>query len=263
VSCNPLFFLLFSLSSFVYCAEPSHQPTLSNESQWKIGGKIHFEEQGSPRCIGTVEVNEITREEIKQIFPVAEDSCAHNAKPLLKKDNERFVIRHSEERSRPGIGEEMHATLLYTSRRFNEHETLQDIYENLVQVDETLPHTEPPTVEQVANAYQKILSPDLTFDISKVEFIQGQTAGVIVAKLMLQGKDEIVNKYGKPVSGKFLHMTLVNVDSSAAPESEKITFLVKNLNKRLSGKRLAIGHKDGKADLEFGLSGSAQRVRPL
>ena len=260
---NHLFISLFSLCSFVYCTEPGHLTTLSNESQWKIGGKIHFEEQSSALYMGTIEVNEIIREEIKKTFSVTEDSCAHNAKPLLKKTNEEFFIRHYEERSRPGIGEEMHATLLYTTRRFNEHETLLDIYDNLVQIDETLPRTQPPTVEQVANAYQKILSPDLMFNISTVKFIQGQTGNAITATLMFQGKNEITNKYGNPVSGKFLHMTLVNVDQSVIPELEKISLLTINLNKRLSGKWLAIGHKNGKADLEFGLSGSAQRVRPL
>jgi hypothetical protein len=235
----------------------------AEEVEWRIGGKIHFEEQSSSDCIGTIEINGITRGAIKEFFPITADTCAPNAKPMLRKEHDEFVIRHYEERSKPGIGEEMHATLLYTSKRVDDgHETLKDVYENLMQVDETLPRDHPPTVEQVANAYQKIISPDFRFEISHVEFVVGKTGAAVVAKLLLNGKDEIVNKYGRPVSGNFLHMTLVNVDSSVVHETEKIGQIVSRLQEKLSKKRVKIGVRNGRADLEFGRSGSAQRVRP-
>ncbi len=233
------------------------------ELEWKIGGKIHFEEHNSPGCIGVVEVNEMTRDILKEVFPVTTDTCAPIAKPLLKKEQGGFVIRHYEETSRPGIGEEMHATLLYTSKRaVDAHETLRDVYEHLLNVDGTLPRDQPPTVEQIANAYQKIVSLDLKFEISNVEFVTGKTGNAIIARLLVRGKNELVNKYGQPVSGNFLHATLVNVDPSAVQETEKIERVVSQLQKKLSGKALRIGSRGGLADLEFGISGSAQRIRP-
>jgi len=85
-------------------------------NDWNIGGKIHFEEQSSVDYIGTIEINELTRKALKKIFDVHADSCAHNAKALLKKENNQIILTHREERSKPGIGEEIHATLLYTSK---------------------------------------------------------------------------------------------------------------------------------------------------
>ena len=86
----------------------SHTENLSKD--WMIGGKIHFEEQSSANYIGTIEINELTRKAIKDFFDVQIDSCAHNAKALLKKENDQVILTHYEERSKPGIGEEMHAT---------------------------------------------------------------------------------------------------------------------------------------------------------
>lgn len=239
------------------------QAETADDGRWKIGGKIHFEEHSSPGYIGTIEVNRITRKDLKENFPVTEDSCAPNAKPLLKKELDSFVISHYEEKSRPGIGEEMHATLLYTSKRAADaHETLVDIYENLLEVDEALPRNHPPKVEQVADAYQKIINPNMEFEISDVEFIIGKTGSCIVAKLLVQGRSEIVNAHARPVSGNFLHTTLVNVDSSAVNETENISRVTSMLQEKLIGKKLKIGNRSGQADLEFGLSGSSQRVRP-
>jgi hypothetical protein len=154
--------VLFSFASFSSCADVGAPiSTSTDESKWRIGGKIHFEERDSPDCVGTVQINEFARRTIKEIFPIKADSCACNAKPLLEKDNGDFFIKQYEERSKPGIGEEMHATLLYTRRRFwNEHVTLSGVYDNLVQIDDSLPLDRAPTVEQVAKAYQKIIKPD-------------------------------------------------------------------------------------------------------
>jgi hypothetical protein len=257
--------VLLSVGSFDACADVgASDSSLIDEGKWRIGGKIHFAEQSSVDCVGTIQINELTRRAIKEVFPIKADSCACNAKALLKIENGDFVIRHYEERSKPGIGEEMHATLLYTRRRFwNEHETLRDVYDNLVQVDDSLPRDQAPMVEQVAKTYQKIIEPNLKFEISNVEFVAGKDGSGIIARLLLQGKDEIANKYGNPVSGKFLHMTLVIVDSSAASEIEKINLVVTRLRDQLLGKEIKIGSKHGQADLEFGISGSADRVRPM
>lgn len=235
----------------------------SDQNSWKIGGKIHFEEQSSVDYVGTVEINELTRKTIKDYFDIQIDSCAHNAKALLKKENNQIILTHREERSKPGIGEEIHATLLYTSKRVeNGHETLRDIYDNLVQVDASLPQDHAPAVEQVADAYQKIIKPDWKFQISDVEFISGKTGSGIVAKLRLDGRDEILNKEGNPISGDFLHLSLVMIDLSAISETDAINQFVLRLREKLSGKMIKVGNRNGHADLEFGISGSTDRIRP-
>ena len=239
----------------------SHTETLSKD--WMIGGKIHFEEQGSANYIGTVEINELTRKTIKDFFDVQIDSCAHNAKALIKRANDQIILTHYEERAKPGIGEEMHATLLYTKKRVeNGHETLRDIYENLRDADTSLPQDRAPTVEQVANAYQKIIKPDWKFQIVDVVFISGKTGSGVVAKLQLDGQDEISNNQGHPISGNFLHLTLAMIDASMTSEMEKIQLVASALKENLSGKMVKIGNRNGQADLEFGVSGSVDRIRP-
>lgn len=107
-----------------------------DEKKWKIGGLIHFEEKSSPDYLGTIEIIKLTRESLKGFFDIKSDSCSHNAKTLIKKEDDYFVIKHREERNNPGIGEEMHATLLYTSKRVdNGHETLKDVYQKLTYLD--------------------------------------------------------------------------------------------------------------------------------
>ena len=240
----------------------------SKEKDWKIGGKIHFEEQNAAEYIGIIEINDLTRKTIKGFFNIQIDLCAHNAKALLKKENDQIILSHYEEQSKPGIGEEIHATLLYTSKRVEDaHHTLRDIYDNLRQVDASLPQNNAPTVQQVANAYHKIIKPEWKFQIVDVEFISGKTknGGIvqcIIANLRIDGRDEIVNKEGKPISGNFLHLTLANVDSSMTEETEKMQLVTSKLKDILAGKMVKIANKNGIADLEFGVSGSAERVRP-
>lgn len=237
-------------------------PSLTVSSDWKIGGKIHFEEASSSEYLGTIAINELTRKAVKRIFEVQVDSCASNAKVLLKKENNQIILTHREERSKPGIGEELHATLLYTAKRVGGgHETLADIYSNLRQIDESLPQDRPPTVQQVANAYQKFIKPDWQFQISDVELIKNSTGGFILAKLKLNGKDEIQNNEGSPISGDFLHLTLAMIDPSIS-EVEKIQSVVSELKTALVWKIVKIGNKNGCPDLEFGLSGTSARVRP-
>ena len=186
-------------------------------------------------------------------FEIKNDSCADNAK----------VIKHYESKSKPGIGEEMHATLLYTSKQVEGcHETLQDIYINLTQVDETLPKGGDPTLEEIAEAYQKIIKPNEEFKIADVQFISGKGSKVIVATLLFKGSNAIVNERGNPISGGFLHLTLLNVNVSVYSETQKIDRVVAVLKEKLSGKTIKIGTRNGYVDLEFGRSGEAKRIRP-
>lgn len=229
----------------------------------KIGGKIHFEEKSSIDYLGTLDLNLLTRDVLKEHFIIKDDSCAPNAKALIKQDNGDYFIKHYEERSVPGLGEEMHATLLYTSKRVESgHETLKDIYQNLVEVNKNLSIDRTPTVEEIAQAYHAIIKSDWKFEISDVEYIIGKTGSCIIAKLLYQGKGEILNEKGKAISGNFLHLTLVNVDLSVSSETEKINLVVAKLKEKLIGKKIKIGDRGGLADLEFGVSGSKDRIRP-
>lgn len=239
----------------------AQKENLSNS--WKIGGKIHFEEGSSSDYVGTIAINELTRKTIKYFFDIQIDSCACNAKVLLKKESNQIILTHREERSKPGIGEELHATLLYTSKRVERgHETLHDIYSNLRQVDESLPQDRVPTIEQVSNAYQKFIKPDWQFQIADVQLISNNTGSFIIARLELNGQDEIQNNQGSPISGNFLHLTLAMIESSIS-EIEKIQLVVSELKNELVGKMVKIGNKNGYADLEFGVSGSSARIRPF
>ena len=230
-------------------------------NEWQIGGKIHFEEQSTDDYIGMTEINQIVRNTIKIFLNPAVDTCAKNSKAFIKKENDRILLHHFEEKSKPGIGEELHATLIYTRKQVdNGHETLLDIYGNLRVVDPSLPETGPPTVEQVATTYQKIINPDWKFLISDVDYIEGKKGGCVVAKLELDGRDEIVNTEGNPISGDFLHLTLVLIDPSVSEELEP---MISSLKQLLVGKKVKIGDKKGLPDLEFGVSGSPVRIRPM
>ena len=246
-------------------ADLSKKPIRYDEKKWKIGGKIHFEEKSSSDYLGTIEINKLTRESLKDFFDIKIDSCDHNAKALIKKEDDNYILSHYEERSSSGHGEEMHATLLYTSKRVdNGHETLKDVYQNLKNIDGNLPNDRIPTVEEAAQAYNKIIKPDWKFEISDIVFVKGKTGSCIIAKLLCDGRDEIVNKQGQPISGNFLHMSLVNIDKSIDFKDKKIDLIVNKLKEHLVGKKIKIDNKNGLADLEFGITGSKpqDRIRP-
>jgi hypothetical protein len=258
--------LCASLTVPVQAIEP--QEYGSEKYAWKIGGKIHFEEKDGINYLGLITLNRKTIDALSLVFQVDKENvrCANNAKVLFEKEsNGKFAIRHYEEKRNPGVGEEMHATLLYTTKRIqNGHETLKDIYKNLQEVDASLPHNHAPTVEQIAKTYQMIISPDLEFSISDIVFIRGGGGNVIIAKLT---RDEIVNEKGHSVSGGFLHISLANIHPSVllnSEDEEKVTQAVLMLNEILSGKRVKIACKNGQVDLEFGISGSSleNRIRP-
>lgn len=234
-----------------------------DEKTWKIGGMIHFEPQSSDDYIGAIELNRLTRKTLKQFFEVKSDTCAETAKVLIRKIENNYVITHRESSSRPGVGEDLHATLIYTRKRVkNGHETLKDTYSNLKEVDNSLPTEHPPTLKQVANAYHKIIEPNWKFKIDDVVFFSGKTATAIVVKLLFEDKDYIFNKNGKPISGNFLHIGLVVADPSVAGEKEKFEAITSILKKKLLGKYVKVGNINGQADLEFGVSGTKERLRP-
>lgn len=263
-------FLLSLIVSATLAAAPL-APTETDEWAWKIGGKIHFQETDGADHLGLITLNQQTIAVLTEIFQVDKENqkCASNAKVLIGKSKAgTFFIGNYEEKKAPGVGEEMHATLLYTSKRMqNGHETLKDVYNNLVEIDENLPHASPPTVQQVASTYQKIINPDWKYEISEVVFMKGNTGNLILAKLLVNGKDEIVNAKGNSVSGNFLHISLAHIEPSALLNQEdekKMNVAALRLNQILSGKSIKIASKNGQADLEFGISGSSpqERIRP-
>jgi len=221
-----------------------------------IGGKIHFEEESGTDYLGTREINRITRNILHELLNIETDSCAPNAKILLSRTDDKVKISHYEEKSRPGVGEEMHDTLLYTKPRgFCDSETLEQVRDTLFGQCES-----PQTIENVAKAYSAIIKPEWRFQISEVVLNENGASSFISAKLLFDEKTRLY-KDNKPISAT-LHLTLVNCSDSFLLASRGISEpLIKALNKELKGKMIKVAAKNGIADLEFGLSGSAWRIR--
>ena len=132
-------------------------------SAWRIGGKIHFEEKSGPGYMGLEEIGETTQAILRETLSI-KGSCPLNAKILLKREGSVAKITYYEEKSRPGVGEEMHATLLYTqSRGFHDSETLKQVCPALFDQCKM-----PPTIEEVAKTYNAIIRPDSKFQISEI-----------------------------------------------------------------------------------------------
>lgn len=226
------------------------------ESLWKVGGKIHFEEESGFDYLGTKQLNTTTRRIIKEITKASSDDCAVNAKIFIKKKNGIIHITHYEETSRPGIGEELHATLLYTKPRgFCNSETLKQNCPYLFASCCT-----PPMIENVAEIYHSIIKPDWKFQIGEV-FLGNKEKGpfCLIAELFFEGKKHIY-KDDRAVSAG-LHIAFVNyIDKSIFSEDE-LNQLIQRLNQEFQGKQIKIGKKNGMADLEFGISGYLWRIR--
>lgn len=268
-------FLIGFIPLFCLSLQAKHEesPPIVNEKKeetdWNVGGKIHFEKDDGPGYVGTRTLNKLAKDVLNEVFLVDKEKCSNHSKLLfLKGANGKFTIHHYEEKTNPGIGEEMHATLLYTRKRFaNGHETLKDVYKNLKTINPNLPHDHPPSVKEIAKTYQKVINPNWKFEISHVEFISGSAGSLIVARLIVNGKDEFITHQDQPISGNFLHISLVNVDPTVLfhkEDEKKIHQATQILDKLLSGKSVKIAEKNGLADLEFGISGSTpqQRERP-
>ena len=228
---------------------------IKDDLGWRIGGKIHFEEENGSNYIGIKEINRIVRNVLKKIVNIDSDICSQNAKILLKREANEIQMTHFEEKSRPGIGEEMHATLLYTqSRGFYHSETLKQVFENLFERSDF-----PPTIENVAAKYSSIIKPEWEFEISEVVLTKGANGtSFIIAKLLFEGNERILDN--RPISAG-LHMTLVNFDDSILASNEICNLVINEMNLAFKGKMIKIAQKNGIADLEFGLSGSSWRIR--
>lgn len=224
---------------------------------WRMGVKIYFEEEDGLDYMGTKQLNAITRQLIKEITTIESDDCAENAKIFLKKENEKIQITHYEEKSRPSIGEELHATLLYTRPRgFCDSETLQQIFSNLFQPPSTLP-----SIEQVADAYSAIIQSEWKFQIEEVMLGSRENGPFcLVAKLLFHGQERIFVE-NKAISAG-LHLTLVNfMDKSIFIDDDALDSLIKKLNDAFQGQQVKVAKKNDIADLEFGISGSLSRIR--
>lgn len=84
----------------------------------------------------------------------------------------------------------------------------------------------------------------------------------LMVKLLFKGQERIFYR-NKAISAG-LHMTLVNfADKSIFPDDVSLDLLVEKLNEAFQGKqiKIKIAHKNGMADLEFGISGSSSRMR--
>lgn len=228
-----------------------------NAEELRIGGKSHFEEESGSDYMGTREINKITKDVLNELLPIESDSCAPNAKILLIREDGAIKMAHYEEKSKPGMGEELHATLLYTKPRgFCDSETLEQIRDHLFEQDER-----PLTIERVAKAYSAIIKPEQRFTISEVILTKSESGPTfIIAELLFDGRKNIY-KGNKPISAG-LHMALVNCNDSSLLASETISDpLIQSLNKALKDKMIKVATQHGVADLEFGISGSSLRMR--
>jgi len=249
--------VFFSFFVFVAYSMLTTATNYENSNQeLQIGGKIHFEEESGTDYLGTREINKITRNLLHELLDIETDSCAPNAKILLSRKDDKIKISHYEEKSRPGVGEEMHDTLLYTKLRgFCDSETLEQVRDTLFGKCEL-----PQTIENVAKVYSSIIKPEWRFKISEVVLNENGTSSFISAKLLFDEKTRLY-KDNKPISAT-LHLTLVNCSDSSLLAIRDISEpLIKALNKDLKGKMIKVAAKNGIADLEFGLSGSAWRIR--
>ena len=169
------FFLCVSL--LTACTDLSNKPDIlkSNinpiaESSWKIGGKIHFEEVSGADYIGLNEINALTKDALKSVLPITKDSGNNNAKILIKRQNDYIQIDHYAEKSKPDVGEEMHATLLYTSPGgFCDSETLKQVCPVLFKNCK-----DPIAIEDVVKKYQSIIKSDWKFKIEEIKVYENE-----------------------------------------------------------------------------------------
>ena len=244
------------LSAFWLFSCTEKQAPVNQTDPWKVGGKIHFEENDGADYIGLKSINKITKDILKSLLPIGKDSGADNAKILLNQENGQIIMTHYAEKSRPNVGEEMHATLLYTSPQgFCASETLHQVCGNLFQNCNT-----PPNIKDVVEKYNSIIPQDLKFEISEI-IVTHKNGGpsFIMAKLSLEGRENIY-KNSHPISAG-LHMTFVNSNQAILSDPQISKKLTEKLNQKLKGQMLKVALKEGVVDLEFGLSGQPWRIR--
>lgn len=188
----------------------NHRCSLKPDNCWKIGAKIHFEEDSGNDYIGLKEINVLIKDALKSVLHIAKESGDNNAKILLKRENGDVQIDHYTEKSRPNVGEEMHATLLYTSPRgFHSSETLAQVCNILFENCEI-----PIDIENVSTRYSAIIKSYWRFKISEIVVTRNDKGpSFIMAKLLFNDRDNIYLG-DKPISAG-LHMTLVNCEDSS------------------------------------------------
>lgn len=167
---------------------------------------------------------------IKEIKTTESDECADNAKISLKNERQTIHITHYEENSKPGIGEELHATFLYTRPRgFCDSETLQQNCSHL------FPSSPLPSIEQVAEVYRSIIQQEWKFQIAEISLGNREKGPFcLFATLLFEGQERIF-KEDKAVSAG-LHMTLVNFTDRSIFTEYELDQLIKNLNEAFQGK---------------------------
>ncbi len=234
----------------------AYPASLQQEMDWKIGAKIHFEEETDNDYIGLKEINYATKNILKKTFHIKIDSCEENAKILLKKENGDIKIDHYTEKMNPYVGEEMHNTLLYTTARgFCQSETFKQVYPYLFE-----DCTKPLSIEDVANKYSLIIDPNWRFKIFKIVAHKYQNSTTFSAQLLFNDKENIYFN-SNPISAG-LHMTLIQCQDPSIFENDiLIDQILEYLNQHLQGKLIKIAPKNGIADLEFGISGTTWRIR--
>ena len=226
-----------------------------SESSWKIGGKIHFEEVGGADYIGLNEINALTKDALKSVLHITKDSGDNNAKILIKRQNDYIQIDHYTEKSRPDVGEEMHATLLYTSPRgFCDSEALKQLCPVLFKNCK-----DPIAIEDVVKKYQSIIKPDWRFKIEEIKVYENEKNITFSAILSFESHKNI-HLGGQYISAG-LHLTLVQCFDPTIFNKQTVYQCLEILNQRLKGKLIKISNKNGVADLEFGLSGQPWRIR--
>lgn len=231
--------------------------SVKGDEDWRIGGKIHFEEENGSDFLGTKHLNKVAKEILNDHIHIESDSCIDHAKILLKMENGIITMTHYEEKSKPGVGEELHATLLYTSPRgFCNSETLSQVWENLFEKTDS-----PPTLECVAEAYSTIIKPNWKFQIAEIILSKSSTgSSFIIAKLVFNERENLY-KDNKPISAG-LHMALVNLSDGSILNDDAVNAqMIKEFDSELKGKSIKVASKNGVADLEFGISGSSFRIR--
>ncbi len=222
---------------------------------WKIGGKIHFEEKTGDDYIGLQEINALTKDTLKSVLHVTKESCDHNAKILLKRENDGIRIDHYSEKSNPNAGEEMHATLLYTSPRgFCNSETLQQVCPVLFQDCQN-----PINIESVSNRYHSVIKPHWRFKIEEIKVYENEKSITFSAILSFENQKNI-DLDGKSISAG-LHLTLIQCFDTSIFNKRTVHQSLDMLNQRFKGKFIKIADKNGMADLEFGISGESWRIR--
>jgi hypothetical protein len=203
--------------------------SFASKRDWRVGGKIYFEHESGLDYIGITEINNITKSILKTLIPIESDSCDSRSKILIKNHNNKITMTHYEEKNRLGMGEETHATLLYTKPRgFCNSETLTQICSSLFKNCDS-----PPSIQELAKIYSTILKPEWKFKITQVALTKSSAnSSCIIAKLELDGHENIYRD-NKPISAG-LHVTLANFADDAILKKDGIgDRFIKNLNERL------------------------------